>query len=37
LVFVRVGNLVRYPIDELEAWKRANDARQPRTQGNDRP
>jgi len=31
----RVGNLVRYPVDELEAWKRANDARQPPTQGND--
>jgi excisionase family DNA binding protein len=24
----KVGNLVRYPVDELEAWKRANDARQ---------
>jgi excisionase family DNA binding protein len=33
----RVGNVVRYPVDELEAWKRANDARQPPTQGNDRP
>jgi excisionase family DNA binding protein len=31
----RVGNLVRYPVDELEAWKRANDARQPPTKGND--
>jgi excisionase family DNA binding protein len=33
----RVGNLVRYPVDELEAWKRANDARQPPTEGNDGP
>jgi excisionase family DNA binding protein len=33
----RVGNLVRYPVDELEAWKRANDARQPPAQGNDGP
>jgi excisionase family DNA binding protein len=33
----RVGNLVRYPLDELEAWKRANDARKPTTQGNDGP
>jgi excisionase family DNA binding protein len=24
----RVGNLVRYPVAELEVWKRANDARQ---------
>ena len=31
----RVGNLVRYPVDELEAWKRANDARQPPPEGND--
>jgi excisionase family DNA binding protein len=31
----RVGNLVRYPLDELEAWKRANDARQVHTQRND--
>jgi excisionase family DNA binding protein len=33
----RVGNLVRYPVDELEAWKQANDARRPPTQGNDGP
>jgi excisionase family DNA binding protein len=33
----RVGNLVRYPVDELEAWKRANDARQQPNQGNDAP
>jgi excisionase family DNA binding protein len=33
----RVGNLVRYPVDELEAWKRANDARKQATQGNDGP
>jgi excisionase family DNA binding protein len=33
----RVGNLVRYPADELEAWKRANDARQQPNQGNDAP
>jgi excisionase family DNA binding protein len=26
-----VGNLVRYPVDELDAWKRANDARQAHT------
>ena len=25
----RVGNLVRYPVDALEAWRLANDARQP--------
>jgi excisionase family DNA binding protein len=31
----RVGNLVRYPVDELEEWKRANDARKQTTQGND--
>jgi excisionase family DNA binding protein len=31
----RVGNLVRYPVSELEAWKRANDARQAHTQQND--
>jgi excisionase family DNA binding protein len=31
----RVGNLVRYPVDELEAWKRANDARQVHTQRNE--
>jgi excisionase family DNA binding protein len=31
----RVGDLVRYPVDELEAWKRANDARQVHTQRND--
>jgi excisionase family DNA binding protein len=24
----KVGNLVRYPVEELEPWKRANDARQ---------
>lgn len=24
----RVGTLVRYPVDALEAWKLANDARQ---------
>jgi excisionase family DNA binding protein len=33
----RVGNLVRYPLAELEAWKRANDARQPPIQENDGP
>ena len=33
----RVGNLVRYPVDGLEAWKRANDARLPPIQGNDAP
>jgi len=32
-----VGNLVRYPVDELEAWKRANDARLPPIQRSDRP
>jgi excisionase family DNA binding protein len=31
----RVGDLVRYPVDELEAWKRANDARQAHTQRDD--
>jgi excisionase family DNA binding protein len=31
----RIGNLIRYPVDELEAWKRANDARQAHTQRND--
>jgi excisionase family DNA binding protein len=31
----RVGNLVRYPVDLLDAWKRANDARQAHTQRND--
>jgi excisionase family DNA binding protein len=30
-----VGDLVRYPVDKLEAWKRANDARQVHTQRND--
>ncbi len=25
----RVGNLVRYPVDALEVWRLANDARQP--------
>lgn len=33
----RVGKLVRYPVDELEAWKRANDARLPPTDGNEGP
>ena len=32
---LRVGDLVRYPVDELEAWKRSNDARQAHTQRND--
>jgi hypothetical protein len=31
----RVGDLVRYPIDELEVWKRGNDARQAHTERND--
>jgi excisionase family DNA binding protein len=31
----RVGDLVRYPVDELDAWKRANDARQVHTQRNE--
>jgi excisionase family DNA binding protein len=31
----RVGDLVRYPVDELEAWKRANDARRVHTQKNE--
>jgi excisionase family DNA binding protein len=31
----RVGDLVRYLLDELEAWKRANDARQAHTQRDD--
>jgi excisionase family DNA binding protein len=33
----RVGSVIRYPVDELEAWKRANDARQSPAQGNDAP
>jgi excisionase family DNA binding protein len=33
----RIGSLVRYPVDELEAWMRANDARQARAQSSDGP
>jgi excisionase family DNA binding protein len=30
----RVGSVIRYPVDELEAWKRANYARQPPADGD---
>jgi hypothetical protein len=30
-------SLIRYTVDELEAWKRANDARHSAAQGNDAP
>jgi excisionase family DNA binding protein len=33
----RTGSLVRYPVAELEAWKRANDARQPSNQEGEPP